>query len=130
FVVNKADIEGHLRVVTELRAMLSLAAPRALGGEPRQWKPPIVPAVASKQEGIAELWEAVLAHRRYLESSGLGRRLAEQRLRDETAEVGAELARERVRRALDQDPNLAKRLLEEGTPYNTAEEILDRKPGR
>ncbi len=130
FVVNKADIEGHHRVVTELRAMLSLAAPRALGGEPRAWKPPIVTTVAARQEGIDELWEAVLAHRRHLESSGLGRRLLEQRLKEETAEVAAELARDRVRRALDEDPGLAERLLEDGTPYSTAEQILDRNPGR
>jgi LAO/AO transport system kinase len=130
FVVNKADIEGHNRVVTELRAMLSLAAPRSLGGEPLAWKPPIVATVAARQEGIAELWEAVLAHRRHLESSGLGRRLAEQRLKDETGEAAAELARDRVRRALDEDPRLTERLFHEGTPYNTAEEILDRNPGR
>jgi LAO/AO transport system kinase len=130
FVVNKADIEGHHRVVTELRAMLSLAAPRVLGGEPRTWKPPIVTTVAARQEGIDELWEAVLAHRRHLESSGLGRRLLEQRLKEETAEVAAELARDRVRRALDEDPRLAERLLEDGNPYNTAEQILDRNPGR
>ena len=130
FVVNKADIEGHLRVVTELRAMLSLAAPRSLGGEPRTWKPPIVSTVASRQEGVVELWDAVLAHRRHLESSGLGRRLLEQRLKDETAEAAGEIARERVRRALEEDPALAERLLDEGTPYSSAEEILDRKSGR
>src|SRR5579864_961679 len=126
FVVNKADIEGHMRVVTELRAMLNLAGPRSLGGEPRAWKPPIVTTVASRQEGVGELWEAVLAHRRHLESSGLGRLLQEQRLKDETAEVAGEIARDRVRRALDEDRALADRLLDEGTPYQTAEEILDR----
>jgi LAO/AO transport system kinase len=129
FAVNKADIEGHMRVATELRAMLSLAAPRSLGGEPRAWKPPIVSTVASRQEGVAELWDAVLAHRRHLDSSGLGRRLLEQRLKDETAEAAGEIARERVRRALDEDPALAERLLDEGTPYRSAEEILDRNSG-
>jgi LAO/AO transport system kinase len=118
-VVNKADLEGHHRVVMELRSMLSLA-PKGL------WKPPILTTVAAKQEGIEELWEAVLAHRRHLESSGRARELAEQRLKDETAEVAAEIARNRVRKALDDDPKLSARLLEEGTPYNTAEEILDR----
>jgi LAO/AO transport system kinase len=120
FVVNKADLEGHHRAVTEVRSMLSLA-PK--GG----WKPPIIATSAAKQEGIEELWEAVLAHRRHLESSGRARELAEKRLRDETAEVAAELARERVRHALSEDPVLEQRLLEEGTPYRTAEEILDRR---
>jgi LAO/AO transport system kinase len=122
FVVNKADLDGHVRVVTELRSMLSLAPKGS------SWKPPILATVAAKQEGIEELWEAVLSHRRHLESSGRARQLAEQRLRDETAEVAAEIARDRVRQALAEDQELAGRLLEEGTPYRTAEEILDRKP--
>ena len=92
------------------------------------WKPPILATVAAKEEGIEELWEAVLAHRRHLESSGRGRELADQRLKDETAEVAAEIARDRVKRALAEDHVLAERLTEEGTPYRTAEEILDRKP--
>ncbi len=120
FVVNKADIDGHLRVMTELRAMLSLA-PKAA------WKPPILATVASRQEGIRELWDAVLAHRGHLATSGKAEELAQRRLRDETAEVAGELARERARRALEEDPRLAERLLNDGTPYRTAEEILDRK---
>ena len=121
FVVNKADLEGHHRVVAELRSMLSLSSRKG------QWKPPILATVAAKQEGVEELWAAVLAHREHLESSGRARELAERRLKDETAEVAAEIARNRVRRVLDEDPALAKRLLDEGTPYTTAEEILDRR---
>jgi LAO/AO transport system kinase len=119
FVVNKADLEGHGRVVTELRSMLSLA-PKG------SWKPPILATVAARQEGLEELWAAVLAHREYLESSGRAGELAELRLKDETAEAAAEIARNRVRNALEDDPKLSARLLEEGTPYKTAEEILDR----
>ena len=121
FVVNKADLEGHSRVLTELRSMLTLA-PRGA------WKPPIISTVAVKQEGIGAIWEAVVAHRQHLESSGRGRQLAEQRLKDETAEVAAEIARDRVRQALADDPGLAERLVVEGVPYSTAQEILDRKP--
>src|SRR5437899_9057973 len=120
FVVNKADLDGHTRVMAELRAMLSLA-PKA------EWKPPILAAVASRQEGVGQLWEAVLAHRRHLEKSGQAQALSEQRLRDETGEVAAELARRRARQALEDDPELARRLLADRTPYRTAEEILDRK---
>jgi LAO/AO transport system kinase len=119
FVVNKADLEGHVRVMTELRSMLSLA-PKG------SWKPPIVATVAARQQGLEELWAAVLAHREHLESSGRARELAEQRLKDETGEAAAEIARNRVARALDEDKKLSQRLLEEGTPYTTAEEILDR----
>lgn len=119
FAVNKADIDGHSRVVAELRATLSLARKGS-------WKPPIIPTVATRQEGVEQLWEAVLAHRRHLETSGQARELSERRLRDETAEVAAELARAKARRALDEDPGLAERLLNDGTPYRTAQEILER----
>jgi len=120
FVVNKADLDGYARVVAELRTMMNMAPKRV-------WRPPIIPTVASCQEGVDKLWDAVLQHRRHLETSGLARELTERRLRDETAEVAAELARERARRALEEDPGLAERLLSDGTPYRTAEEILDRK---
>jgi len=120
FVVNKADFEGYTRVMAELRAMLSLA-PKA------DWKPPILATVAVQQKGIPELWDAILAHRTHLEKTGKAEELARKRLRDETAEVAAELARDRARRALDDDPDLAARLFDGGTPYRTAEEILDRK---
>jgi LAO/AO transport system kinase len=117
FAVNKADIDGHGRVVAELRTMLNLA-PKG------PWRPPIITTVASRQEGVEQLWAAVLAHRRHLETSGRAQELAARRLRDETAEVAAELARELTRRVLDADPSLIERLLKDGTPYRTAEEIL------
>jgi LAO/AO transport system kinase len=125
FVVNKADLEGHVRVVTELRSMLSLA-PKGRRAHDQIWIPPILSTIAAKQEGIDELWAAVLSHRQHLESSGRAGELAAQRLEDETVEAAAEIARNRVRRALEEDPALAERLLDEGTPYGTAEEILDR----
>jgi LAO/AO transport system kinase len=131
FVVNKADLDGHQRVAMELRGMMSLSAPRALGaGASIAWKPPIVLTVAARQEGIEDLWAAIEAHRQYLVSSGRAREIAEQRLKDETAEVVAELAREQARIALGEDSDLARRLVKDGTPYRAAEEILGRISGK
>ena len=118
FVVNKADLEGHQRVATELRAMLSMVQ------RPGAWKPPIVATSAAKGEGIDELWKAIESHREHLESSGKAVEQAEQRLRDEVAEVAAEMARDRTRDALAADGALADRLKRDGTPYEVAEEIL------
>ena len=107
--------------------MLSLNAPRAHGaGAPKAWKPPIIPTVAARQEGIEELWAAIEDHRRHLESSGRARELAEKRLKDETAEVVAELAREHARLTLGEDSSLTRTLLKDGTPYRAAEEIIGR----
>jgi GTPase len=118
FVVNKADLEGHERVATELRAMMSMAPKTGA------WKPPIVATSASRGEGIVELWEAIESHRKHLESTGRAAEQAEQRLKDETVEVAAELARARAQAALASDARLAERLLADGTPYGVAEEIL------
>ncbi len=120
FVVNKSDLEGHERVALELRGMLSM-------GPKKAWKPPIVATSAARQEGIEELWDALEAHRKYLETSGAAKAKAEQRLKDETSEVVAQLAREEARDALESDPRLVERLLEEGTPYGVADDILQRQ---
>jgi LAO/AO transport system kinase len=128
FVVNKADLDGHQRVVMELRAMLSLNTPRVTGTA-KVWKPPIITTVAARQEGIDELWTAIETHRRYLESSGRAQELAEKRLKDETAEVVADLARRQARLALGEDGELTQKLLKDGSPYRAAEEILARIGG-
>ena len=117
FVVNKADLDGHQRVALELRGMLNLS-PKAA------WRPPIIATSAVKQEGIEELWAAIEAHRKHLESTGRAQSQAESRLMDETAEVVAELARGRAREALSSDSGLSERLLKDGTPYDVAEDIL------
>jgi LAO/AO transport system kinase len=128
FVVNLADLDGHQRVVMELRAMLSLNTPRVTGTA-KAWKPPIITTVAARQEGIDELWTAIENHRRYLESSGRAQELAEKRLKDETAEVVADLARRQARLALGEDGELTQKLLKDGSPYRAAEEILARIGG-
>src|SRR5439155_1634418 len=55
FVVNKADREDADALIGQLRAMLHL------GGPPRDgWEPPIVPAIAIRDQGIAEMAAAGL----------------------------------------------------------------------
>ncbi|HEY6874787.1 MAG TPA: methylmalonyl Co-A mutase-associated GTPase MeaB [Candidatus Dormibacteraeota bacterium] len=120
FVVNKADLEGHQRAMTELRSMLSLA-PK---GVDKSWKPPIVATSAANQKGIDELWAAIESHRKHREAAGKAQMHAERRLKDETAEVVAEMARQRAQEALAGDGSLSERLVEDGTPYGVAEEIL------
>jgi LAO/AO transport system kinase len=65
FVVNKADREDADALISQLRAMLHL------GGPPRDgWEPPIVPAIAIRDQGIAEIAAAVERHRAHLHASG------------------------------------------------------------
>jgi LAO/AO transport system kinase len=70
FVINKADRDGVDETRRDLETMLDLSDLRE-----GAWRPPVVNAVASKEEGITEVWAAVLEHRSYLESTkGLERR--------------------------------------------------------
>ncbi len=61
FVVNKADREGADRVVTELSLMLDLSPAKSA------WRPPVVKTVGTLGEGVQELAEKILAHRKFLE---------------------------------------------------------------
>jgi LAO/AO transport system kinase len=96
FAVNKADREGADRNVRDLQQMLELrrtTAARPAGdhdeahrftaaagdvGADRDasWEPPIVKTVAVRNEGIADLAEALERHRAHLDESG-GRRVRE-----------------------------------------------------
>jgi LAO/AO transport system kinase len=68
FVVNKADRDGVDRVVAEIASMLSLAATDA---EP----PAVVKTVATRDDGVAGLLEAIEAfHRRASDSGALARK--------------------------------------------------------
>src|SRR5438093_1344332 len=63
FVVNKADRDGTAETVRDLEFMLDLSLESG-------WRPPIVQTVASRGEGLEELWEAIRAHRTFLEADG------------------------------------------------------------
>jgi LAO/AO transport system kinase len=95
FVVNKADRDGAERLEAELQSMLGLS------DTPKQV--PIVKTVASRDEGVAALWQAVEAVQAQRTGSGeLARRRAEQlRGRVEQAIV----ARLRDRMARDVSPS-------------------------
>jgi LAO/AO transport system kinase len=64
-VVNKADREGADRTVAELRAMLTLL-PSAEGA----WVPPVLPASATRDEGIEAIADALDSHTAYQKTSG------------------------------------------------------------
>jgi LAO/AO transport system kinase len=80
--VNKADLPGAEKTMGALRMVLELANSShrqtaaqtdSVEGEaaaPPSWSPPVLPTVATSGEGIAQLAEAILKHRLYLQQSG------------------------------------------------------------
>jgi LAO/AO transport system kinase len=119
-VVNKADRPGTADTVRDLELMLELA------GE-RDWRPPIVEAVATDGRGVDELWDAVLAHRRFLETDGRLDRRREARLRDELRAIVHERLGARVEDVCSGarfDELVAKVASREIDPHAAADELL------
>ena len=106
FCVNKADLPGADAAKRDLADLV------ALGTSREGWAPAIVATSTAERTGISELWAAIQAHERFLETSG--QRSADERRRLTHEIVG--LVRERVgdelTDELGRDPDL-RRLLDE-----------------
>ena len=117
FVVNKADRAGAKDAVRELKQMLSMSE--------AEWRPEIVQTIATKGEGIDELWAAIEKHRDYQESNGLLTARRRRRIEREIKEIVAE----RFRRKAEEDQALLDRLTDEVVarrldPYAAADELM------
>ena len=92
FVINKADRKGVDETRRDLEQMLDLSdLPHDA------WRPPIVPTVGTSGDGVEALWDAVLAHRDYAESSGQLASRRAFRSREELREIVANRLGERAR---------------------------------
>ncbi|BCU83298.1 methylmalonyl Co-A mutase-associated GTPase MeaB [Polycladomyces abyssicola] len=81
FVVNKADLDGARKLIAQLEEMLDIAK------HDHAWRPPIVPTVSTRGQGMDLLWEALTAHRDFLEQSGEWNRRRLRRLRREVLAI-------------------------------------------
>jgi LAO/AO transport system kinase len=92
YVVNKADRDGADATVRELRHMLTLGERR----QPGDWRPPIAKTVASRNEGMDELVEALDKHRTWLQETGALRERRHRRAADEVESIALTALRERM----------------------------------
>ena len=79
FVVSKADKAGADQTVAELAMLLSLDANR----KKVTWRIPILKTSVVKEQGIAELVDAIAKHQVYLNESGMLAQRAERQVRSE-----------------------------------------------
>jgi LAO/AO transport system kinase len=121
--VNKRDHPAAKTMVNEVQSILALDTEQ-------DWQPPIVLTEALKSEGVEELWEKIVEHRRHLEEGGL---LAERRARNLAGEVFAVAsarAHTHLQRAVAGDPELRRLLGEverrELDPLSAVREILEK----
>ena len=126
FAVNKADREGVERTVRDLRGMLELNHAMLSSEDVAGWEIPILKLVATRGEGVAELWTEIEKHYQFLKTGpGLLQRET-QRARTELVELLRDrLLREALARLAGEGGRLdelslriAKRELD---PYGVAE---------
>ncbi|MFD7157612.1 methylmalonyl Co-A mutase-associated GTPase MeaB [Kribbella sp. NPDC059898] len=90
YVVNKADRDGAQSVIRDLRSMLALAE-RAEGA----WKPPILKTVASRNEGVAEVVQAIDDRLQWMTGNGVLTERRRSRARDEIEAIATTALRAR-----------------------------------
>jgi LAO/AO transport system kinase len=122
FVVNKADRPGAKEAAQDLERMLDMVQ------ADDAWRPPVVCATATSGDGVAQVWDTVLAHRSHLEASG---QLAERRRRragDEVTRLVAARLLQRARALTDsaRAAELAEAVVAgELDPWTAADELLE-----
>lgn len=153
FVVNKADRPGADRLRNDVELMLGLrkgvsfgnvpahhgvdlkrvnparvARDAAATANPTGWTPPVLSAVATKQEGISEIVTALDRHFAYLEQSGTLRTRRRERLRERVMEVVERKVSDRLWKDSRTKAWLEEQLpsVEEGTatPFAVADQLL------
>jgi LAO/AO transport system kinase len=155
FVVNKADRPGADRLRNDVELMLGLrkgvtfgsvpahhgvdlkrmnparvAREAAVIEDPSEWTPPVLSAVAIKQEGIDSILAALDRHFAYLERSGTLRTRRRERMRERVMSVVGQKVGDRLWKDHGTRAWLEEQLpsVEEGraTPFAVADHLLRR----
>ncbi len=123
FVLNKSDRPGAKTTRADLNAMLD-----ARNTAEPDWRPPIICAVATDDEGTGEVLDAIDRHRSWMEASGGLERFRGARLLHETEAIVRARLDYAVRTLFATTPGeLADRLLaRELDPWEAAAVALDR----
>jgi LAO/AO transport system kinase len=132
FVVNKADLPGANRTVTELTEMVHMrdGQPTPEFGDDVEydWEPKIVETVAKDGEGVAEFIDVLDEHRGVLETTGM----LDAKTRTRYAEEIRALLREDANRLVASEiesrggiEELVEAVFEQETdPYSVADEVI------
>jgi len=153
FVVNKSDRPGADRLRNDVELMLGLrkgisfgntpahhgvdlkranparvAREAAARADPVQWTPPVLSAIATKEQGIDEIVAALDRHFAYLERSGTLRVRRRERMRERVMDVVEQKVRGRLWKDTGTMSWLEQQLpsVEEGsaTPFAVADQLL------
>ncbi len=123
FAVNKADLDGADRTITEVGAMLDL-------DKERLWRPPVVRVVALNNYGLDDLFENILKHKEFFEGQGLLQSSRQLRLKSEVMDVVLDQLKEKIARELkdsgDLESVLERVVNRDIDPYQASDIILSK----
>jgi LAO/AO transport system kinase len=122
FVVNKMDLDGTDKKVTEINAMLDI--------DPREkaWRPPVLLTNSRTGDGVPELADAILEHLQFLKDSGQLDEKGLKRSRDELQELMRYKLTRELCQKLEGKPEyeaaIKKIAARKEDPYSVAEQLI------
>jgi LAO/AO transport system kinase len=127
FVINKADRPGVRETRRDLEQMLELSGETSERPDDG-WRVPILATVATTGESVAEVWDAVMAHRAHADASGELDRRRRFRLAEELREIVARRLEQRAREVCTEErwDDLRDRVgAGDLDPWSAADEMLN-----
>jgi LAO/AO transport system kinase len=124
FVVNKADRENAERAVMDIEATLQL------DNEEKAWKPPVLKTVALTGQGVSQLVDKLVVHKRFLEKEKRREKLlwkAESELIEAIQEKTVSSIIEELKKERKFEELLEKILERKVDPASAAEKLLKGK---
>ena len=122
FVVNKMDIPGADKKVTEINAMLDIDP------HEKAWRPPVMLTNSRSGEGVSELADKVLEHLKFLKDSGQMEQRGLKRIRDELQELMRHKLTQELYQKLEGKPEyeaaIKKIAARKEDPYSLAERLI------
>ncbi len=122
FVVNKMDLPGAERKVTEINAMLDIDPSE------KDWRPPVILTNSRSGEGVTELADKILEHLQFLKDSGQLEEKGLKRSRDELQELMRYKLTRELHQKLEGQPEYEAAIKKIATrkedPYSVAERLI------
>jgi len=132
FVVNKAEREGSAKTVREIRSMLEMSGEKY---KDSGWMPPVIATAALENQGIEELYQAILEHRRHLQAHNNDKlvKLEKNRIRKQLLDLLKENLMETALEKLGGEDTLERVVNEivarDKDPYGASSELVDKLLG-
>jgi len=121
FVVNKSDMDGADRLITEIQMNLDL------NQDKNKVKPPILKTVGTTGEGIADLYKTIIDVQKQLQDSGMLTNKRKTRINQELQELIREIHLKQIISSFETQIRIftEKALNKEIDPYSAAVYILE-----